>query len=127
MTNILKEKSFKFAIKIVKLSKYLQKEKKEFIMNNQILRSGTAPGALVREAEYAESKPDFIHKLSIALKESNETEFWLDLLFATDYINEKNYNILVKDNKELLKLLISSIKTTKKNLKEKQQMRKNKQ
>ncbi len=117
--NVLKNKSFQFAIKIVKLSKFLKEDKKEYILSKQIIRSGTAVGVLVREAEYAESKLDFIHKLNIALKEANETEYWIDLLFEGEYINEKTKNILILDNKELLKLLISIIKKTKTNLKKK--------
>jgi len=113
--NVLKNKSFQFSIRIVNLSKYLN-EKKEFILSKQILRSGTSIGALVREAEYAESKADFIHKLNIALEEANETEYWLDILFNTNYIDENLYKSLISDIKELLKLLISIIKTTKINL-----------
>lgn len=119
MGNILKDKSFLFAIKIVKLSQFLRDDKKEYILSKQIMRSGTAVGALVRESEYAESKLDFIHKLNIALKEANETEYWIDLLFEGEYINEKTKNILILANKELLKLLISIIKKTKTNLKKK--------
>ena len=82
--NVLKNKSFKFAKRIINLSKLLN-EKKEYILNKQILRSGTSIRAMVRESEYAESKADFIHKLTIALKEANETEYWLDLLFQSKY------------------------------------------
>lgn len=115
--NILKDKSFAFAIKIVKLSQILSGEKKEFILSKQILRSGTAVGALVREAEFAESKKDFIHKLNIALKEANETEYWLDLLYESSYLKQDIYRQLKNYNLELLKLLISIINSTKKNLK----------
>ncbi len=115
--NILKDKSFKFSLRIVKLSQFLVNDKKEFILSKQILRSGTSVGAMIREAEYAESKADFIHKLTIALKEANETEYWLDILFNTQYFDEKLYNSLINDVKELLKLLISIIKKTKANLK----------
>ncbi|MFO0109807.1 MAG: four helix bundle protein, partial [Alphaproteobacteria bacterium] len=82
--NIVREKSFEFAIRVVKLSKGLAEERKEFIMSKQLLRSGTSVGAMVREAEHAESKNDFIHKLGIAQKEINETIYWLELLRATD-------------------------------------------
>ena len=88
-------------------------QKKEFILSKQFLRSGTAIGALIREAEYAQSRPDFISKLNIALKEANETEYWIELLFAGGYISEAEYRKLLEANKELLRLLISSIKTTK--------------
>ena len=78
--NIVKNKSFDFALRIVKLYKFLIEEKREFVISKQLLRSGTAIGALIREAEHAESKADFIHKMSISLKEANETEYWIDLL-----------------------------------------------
>ena len=111
--NILKEKSYLFAIRIVKLSQYLQEDKKEYVLSKQVLRSGTAVGALIREAEYGQSKPDFINKLSISLKEANETEYWLHLLKDTGYINDIIFSSLVQDCHELLKLLTASIKTAK--------------
>lgn len=113
--NVVKEKSFKFALRIVKLYKYLEKEKKEYILSKQILRSGTAIGALIRESQYAQSKADFIHKLSIALKEANETDYWLELLFQSGYLEEKSYVSIHTDIEELLKLLTSIVKTTKSN------------
>jgi len=113
--NILKDKSFAFALRIIKLYKFLIEEKKEYIMSKQLLRSGTAIGALVREAEHAESKADFIHKLSISLKETNETEYWIDLLFYSEFIDNNSYKSIITDCKELLKLLISIIKTSKSN------------
>ncbi|DAB40116.1 MAG TPA: four helix bundle protein [Sulfurovum sp. UBA12169] len=112
--SILRNKSFQFALRIIKLSKYLQEEHKEYILSKQILRSGTSIGALVREAQYTQSKADFLHKLMIALKEANETEYWLLLLFESKYIDEKMFNSIDPDIKELLKLLISSTKTVKK-------------
>ena len=114
--NILKDKSYTFAIKIVKLAQLLVKEQKEFVLSKQLLRSGTAVGALIREAEFAQSKVDFIHKMSISLKEANETLYWLDLLKDTDYILTKNHLALTNDNKELIAMLVSSIKTTKSRL-----------
>ncbi len=111
--NILKQKSFQFAIRIINLYKFLKKEHNEFVLSKQIIRSGTSVGAIVRESEHAESLKDFIHKLSIGLKEINETEYWLDLLFHTEFINEKIYNSLKKDCIELLKLLTASVKTSK--------------
>jgi four helix bundle protein len=87
--HVIRDKSFYFALHIVKLYKYLTAAKKEYILSKQVLRSGTAIGALTREAEQAESRADFIHKLAIALKEANETEYWLDLLFQSAYIDEK--------------------------------------
>ncbi len=84
--SILKNKSYQFAIRIVKLSQFLQTDKKECVLSKQILRSGTAIGALIREGEFAQSKADFIHKLHISLKEANETEYWLSILFDTNYL-----------------------------------------
>ncbi len=112
----LNQKSFQLAIRVVNLNKFLIDEKREFIMSKQITRSGTSIGAMVRESENAESGKDFIHKLSVAQKEANETLYWLDLLFATDYLPEKAYQSLCEDTIEVLKMLTSSIKTKKKNL-----------
>ena len=113
--NILRNKSYAFALRIVRLSQYLQSEKKEFVLSKQILRSGTAIGALIREAEYGQSKTDFIHKMTIALKEANETEYWINILKDTDYIDEKLFKSLSGDCNELIKLLIASVKTAKSN------------
>ena len=112
--NLILDKSFDFAIRIVNLNKHLVSEKKEYVLSKQVLRSGTAVGALVREAQHAESNADFIHKLSIALKEANETDYWLLLLNKTEYIEDKIYNSLNDDIQELLKLLVSIIKSSKK-------------
>jgi four helix bundle protein len=111
--NVLKTKSFDFAVRIVNLYKFLKKEYNEFVLSQQIVGSGTAIGALIREAEHAESLKDFVHKLNIGLKEANESKYWLDLLYATEFINKKMYESLNKDCEELLKLLIASVKTTK--------------
>lgn len=111
--NIVKEKSFAFAIKIVELNKFLCAEKKEFVMSKQVLRSGTAVGALVREAEHAESKADFVHKLAIAQKEANETDYWLELLYQTEYLDKEQFDSLSLNIKELNKILASIILTTK--------------
>ena len=113
--DLLREKSFSFALCIVKLSKYLQEQHKEYILSKQVLRSGTAVGALIREAQYAQSKADFLHKLTIALKEANETEYWLLLLQESNYLDEKIFESIYPKIDELLKLLISSTKTIKKN------------
>ncbi|PIE82474.1 MAG: four helix bundle protein [Cardiobacteriales bacterium] len=113
--NAIQSKSYHFAIRIVKLYKFLVSNKKEFVLSKQVLRSGTAIGALVSESKYAQSKADFVSKLSIALKEANETEYWLTLLKDTDFIDEKSFNSIISDNKELLKLLISIINSTKRN------------
>ena len=111
--NVVKTKSFRFAVRIVNFYKILTIEKKEFVMSKQLLRSGTSIGANIRESEHAESKADFIHKLSVALKEANETEYWIDLLKETDYLNNSEYLSIQYDIKELLKLLISIIKASK--------------
>lgn len=111
--NVIKSKSFDFALRIIKLCKYLIDTKKEFVLSKQILRSGTSIGALIRESEHAESTADFIHKLSIALKEANETEYWLQLLYKSNLITEKEFESINSDLTELLKLLTSIIKTTK--------------
>ena len=115
MKNVLKDKSYQFAIRIVKLTQYLQNDKNEFILSKQILRSGTAVGALISESEFAQSKPDFISKLHIALKEANETNYWIDLLKDTQFINEKMYCSIQPEIKELISILVSSIKTSKEN------------
>ena len=109
----IKTKSFAFAIRIVNLYKYLTTEKDEHILSKKVLSSGTAIGASVREAEGAESKADFTHKLSIALKEAQKTEYWILLLHQTEYIEDKACYSLRKDLVEILKLLVSIIKTTK--------------
>jgi four helix bundle protein len=114
--NPLREKSFGLAVRIVKLYKHLTEEKKEYIMSKQILRSGTNPGAMVREAANAESPMDFIHKLGIAQKETGETQYWLELLLATDYINDTEFKSLHSDSQEIMRLIRSSILTKKKNL-----------
>lgn len=111
--NPLKDKSYTFAIKIVKLSQSLVNERKEFVLSKQVLRSGTSIGALIRESEFAASKADFINKLTVSLKEANETEYWLMLLHDTDYLDKKNFEILQADCKELIAMLVKSIKTSK--------------
>lgn len=111
--SVLNIKSYTFAIRIVKLSQYLQKEKSEYVLSKQILRSGTAIGALVRESEFGQSKQDFVHKLSISLKEANETDYWLSLLHDTEYMDERLYESLKNDCNELISLLVSSVKTLK--------------
>jgi four helix bundle protein len=113
--NVLKEKSYKFALRIVKLSQYLRSNN-EFELSRQVVRSGTSIGALVREAEFAQSKADFIHKLSIALKETNETEYCLELLKDGGYISPQMYSGIYPDIEELIKLLVSSVKTSKERL-----------
>ncbi|WP_293297418.1 four helix bundle protein [Pedobacter sp. UBA4863] len=117
MENIVAVKSYAFAIRIVKLYKLLLQEKKEFVLSKQMLRSGTAIGALIREAEHAQSKADFLNKMNVALKEANETEYWLILMKDTEYLNEAEFQSIKKDCSEILKLLISIVKSTKTTLK----------
>jgi len=102
--SILKTKSYDFAIDIVKTFKVLSSEKKEFIISKQLMRSGTSIGANIREAEFAQSNKDFIHKMSIALKESNETDYWLAILKDTKYIEQETFKKLSATNNELLKI-----------------------
>ncbi len=111
--NLVVEKSKAFAIRIIRLYQHLSSEKKEFVLSKQILRSGTSIGANVREAARAQSKPDFISKMQIALKEASETEYWIELLQETDYISEKAGTSLIADCKELLKVITAIIKTAK--------------
>ena len=111
--NVIKVKSFDFALKIVNLYKVLSNEKKEFILSKQLLRSGTAIGALVREAEQAESKSDFIHKLAIAQKEANESDYWVELLYQSGYLNETQFQSVKNDIIEINKILASIIISTK--------------
>ena len=115
--DLLRERSFAFALRIIKLSQYLQKEHKEYILSKQIIRSGTSIGALIREAQYAQSKADFLHKLTIALKEANETEYWILLLNKSGYLDDKMLQSIQPEIDELLKLLISSTKKIKENMK----------
>lgn len=114
--SIVQEKSYKFALRIIKLYKFLY-SKREYILSKQILRCGTSIGANIKEALQAESKLDFIHKLNIALKESSETEYWLQLLKDSDFIDHKSYASIYNDCIEIVKLITSIIKTTKANLK----------
>ena len=111
----LTKKSYLFAVRIAKMVKYIECSPKEYVLINQIFQSGTAIGALVSEAAYAQSPADFISKLSIALKECNETLYWLNILKDIEYLNENEFESISNDCQELLALLISSIKTTKQN------------
>ena len=120
--NVLRKKSLTFAVRIVNLSKYLRENKKEFTLSDQVLRSGTAIGAMICEAERSESTPDFIHKLKIAEKEANETLYWLELLKETQYITQTEYNSINDNTIELLKMLVSGIKTAIANYKQQQNL-----
>lgn len=117
MKNIIAEKTYSFAIRVINLYKHVSSVKKEFILSKQLLRSGTAIGALVKEAEHAQSKADFLNKMNIALKEANETEYWLMLLKDTGYISPNEFGSIITDCSAILKLLISIVKSTKESLK----------
>lgn len=113
--NVILNKSKFFAIRIIKLYKYLSDEKKEFVLSKQVLRSGTSIGANVREAARAQSKADFIAKQHIALKEADETCYWLELLHETDYVSDKEFESIYSEANELIKLLVAIIKSAKAN------------
>ncbi len=114
--NVIGEKSFEFALVIIKTIKRVQKNHKEYVLSKQLLRSGTAIGAMVREAEHAESKKDFVHKMSIGLKEANESRYWLDLIYKSDYVLENEYNNLSNQIVQIIKLLVAIVKSSKQNL-----------
>ena len=113
MNNAVKEKSFRFAVRIVKLCNFLRETKNEYVMSKQLLRCGTSIGANTAESQQAQSRPDFISKLNIALKEAAETDYWLRLLHETEYLTEEQFNSVMADCDELEKLLVSIVKTTK--------------
>ena len=113
MANVVEEKSFQLAIRIVRLYQYLRSKKKEFVLSKQLLRSGTSIGANVAEAQQAQSRADFLSKINIALKEAAETEYWLRLLRATDYMAEKEFRSIYDDCEQVKKLLVSIVKSTK--------------
>jgi four helix bundle protein len=110
----LREKSYDFAIRIVKLARSLQDGQREFVLSRQILRSGTAVGALIREAEFGQSRADFANKMAIALKEANETEYWLCLLKDTKLISDEEFSYLHPVCRQLIAMLVATVKTTKK-------------
>ena len=111
--SVLKDKSYAFAVRIVRLSQYLQNEKKEFVLSKQVLRCGTAIGALIREAEFGQSNADFTSKMSISLKEANKAHYLLSLLKDTNHIDEKMFLSIETDCKELIAMLVSTVKTSK--------------
>lgn len=114
--NIVKDKSFAFAVRIVKLYKHFVESKKEFILSKQLLRSGTAVGAMVREAEHAETKADFKHKLAVAQKEINESIYWLELMKETDFLTNEEFVSIHNDAVEIIKLITAILKTAKTNI-----------
>lgn len=111
--NVVKNKSFAFAVRVVKLYQFLCEQKKEFVLSKQLLRSGTSVGAMIREAEHAESKNDFKHKMSIAQKEMNETIYWFELLKDTNYLNVEQFESINNDAIEIIKLITAIIKSIK--------------
>jgi four helix bundle protein len=111
-SNIVKDKSFAFALRVIKLYKFLTKNR-EFVMSKQLLRSGTAVGAIIRESEHAESKADFIHKLAIAQKEANESEYWIELLFQSEYLDSMQYESISNDITEIRKILAAILISSK--------------
>ncbi len=115
--NLLAKKSYDFSISVINIYKDIIKVKKEYVLSKQLLRSGTAIGALIHESEFAQSKPDFISKLSISLKEANETSYWLSLLNDTGFIDNDQFVKLDSDVHELIAILVASIKTAKKSIK----------
>ena len=112
--NIILDKSFSFAVRIVKLFKYLSNEKKEYILSKQLLRCGTSIGANINEAQAAQSKKDFISKMSISSKEARESKYWIDLLISTNYLKEEDKHVqsLLNDTEEIIKLLTTIIKSS---------------
>jgi len=110
---LVKNKSFVFAVRIVRVYQFLCIDKKEFVLSKQLLRSGTSVGAMIREAEWAETKKDFIHKMGIAQKEINETIYWLELLKETDYFTLEQYDNLSSDATEIIKLITAILKSAK--------------
>lgn len=113
--NIVKEKSYSFALKTIEIYKYITINKKEFVLSKQLLRSGTSVGANIRESTHAESRPDFIHKFAIAQKEINESIYWIELLKDSKYITEKQFQSLYSDALDLIRIITSILKTSKRN------------
>lgn len=109
--NIIVNKSKAFSLRIINLNKYLCNEKKEYVMSTQLLKSGTSIGANVKEAIRGQSKPDFYSKMNIALKEASETEYWLELLYESDYITKTEFDSIYADCQEIIKLLMAITKT----------------
>lgn len=112
----VQEKSMDFAVRCVNLYRYLSEEKREYIMSKQVYRSGTSVGANIRESRNAQSTADFISKLNVALKEADETQYWLELLFRTGYISDQEFTSINKDIDDIISMLTSSVKTTKQKL-----------
>ena len=114
--NVVMGKSYAFALRVIKLYKYLIYEKKEYVLSKQLLRSGTSIGALIKEGEHAQSKPDFLNKMNVALKEANEAEYWIELLRDSEYLSAAESLSTLEDISEIIKLLASIVKSTKNSL-----------
>ena len=114
--NVVMDKSYAFALRVIKLYKYLIYEKKEYVLSKQLLRSGTSIGALIKEGEHAQSKADFLNKMNVALKEANEAEYWIELLRDSEYLSSAESLSILEDVSELIKLLASIVKSTKNSL-----------
>ena len=115
MDNVVEEKSFRFAVRIVRLNQYLRTKKKEYVLSKQLLRSGTSIGANIAEAQNAQSRADFQSKLNIALKETTETKYWLRLLHATDYLTKEEFQSMESDCNAIERILSASVKKLKDN------------
>ena len=116
MANIIEDKSFEFAVRIVNLYKFLNFEKKEYVMSKQLLRCGTSIGANIAEAQRGQTTPDFNSKMNTALKEANETQYWLRLLYRTGYLTNQEFSSLNDDISEIISILVSICKTTNKKI-----------
>lgn len=112
--NVVEEKSGAFSVRIVNLCAFLRRERGEYVLSKQLLRSGTSVGANIAEAVYAQSKADFVAKMQIALKEINESGYWIGLLYKTNYLSEREYRSIFSDQQELIKMLTAIVKSAKK-------------
>jgi len=117
--NVVVEKSFRFAVRIVRLYQFLCAEKREYVLSKQLLRCGTSIGANIQEAIHAQSKKDFLNKINVALKEANETQYWINLMYATNFLDEKQKESIYTDCDEIISILVAIVKTTKRRLIEK--------
>ena len=115
LDNPIEKRAYQFALRIVKAYKYLTKQQSEFVLSKQMLRSGTSIGAMMREAKFAQSRADFVSKTSIALKEANETLYWIELLHDGEYIDDKTFESIHNEANEITSILASIVKTTKEN------------
>ena len=117
--NVIVQKSYQFALHIIKLYSFLCKERQEYVMSKQLLRSGTAIGALISESKFAQSNADFINKMYIALKEANETKYWINLLHDSEFIPEKTFDFIIPKIDDIISILVAIVKTSKEKEKDK--------